>query len=194
MAKTEVKAHILEQPITRSGISWEQFIHIQQAFADLPGIRLTYCEGVLEIMPLSKQHEFICHLLGILLGLYFIHQRIRFFPSGAYSQILEGVTEYQSDLSYSFDQDKDIPDLCIEVVITNSRMDKLRKYQLRGVPEVWFWQDGQIKVYSLVEGNYQLREKSGLLPDLDLVFLCACLQQDDPLQASLQFQTRISSN
>jgi len=194
MAKTEVKAHILEQPITRSGISWEQFIHIQEAFADLPGIRLTYCEGVLEIMPLSKQREFICHLLGILLGLYFIHQRIRFFPSGAYSQILEGVTEYQSDLSYSFDQDKDIPDLCIEVVITNSRMDKLRKYQLRGVPEVWFWQDGQIRVYSLVAGNYEIREKSGLLPDLDLVFLCACLQQDDPLQASLQFQTRISSN
>jgi len=194
MVKTKIKANSLEQPITRSGISWEQFIHIQQAFADVPGIRLTYCEGVLEIMPLSKQHEFICHLLGILLGLYFIHQRIRFFPSGAYSQILEGVTEYQSDLSYCFDQDKDIPDLCIEVVITNSRLDKLRKYQLRGVPEVWFWQDDQIRVYSLVAGNYEVREKSGLLPDLDLTFLCECLHQDDPLQASLQFQTRISSN
>lgn len=193
MAKTEVKADILEQPITRGGITWEQFIHIQQAFADIPGIRLTYCEGVLEIMPLSKPHEFICHLLGILLGLYFIHKRIRFFPSGAYSQIIQGVTEYQSDLSYSFDHDKDVPDLCIEVIITSSRMDKLRKYQLRGVPEVWFWQDGKITVYSLVEGNYELQDKSELLPDLDLVFLCECLHQDDPLQASLQFQTRISS-
>ncbi|APB32320.1 protein of unknown function DUF820 [Gloeomargarita lithophora Alchichica-D10] len=193
MLETQAKNHFPEQSITRSGIGWEQFINIQKAFADIPGIRLMYCEGVLEIMPLGKPHEFICHFLNYLLISYFVHQRIRFFPSGAYFQILEGVTEYQSDLSYSFDSDKDVPDLCIEVVITSSGIDKLRKYQLRGVPEVWFWQDGQILVYCLVAGNYQLRENSILLPTLDLVLLCECVQQNDPLQASLQFQTQITS-
>ncbi len=190
MLSTELKTDFLEQPITRGGISWEQFLSIQKAFDEIPGIRLIYCEGVLEIMPLSKTHEFICHFMGMLLGLYFLHKRIRFFPSGAYSQQVEGVTEYQSDLSYSFDTDKDVPDLCIEVVITHGSMHKLRKYQLRGVPEVWFWQNNQIMVYCLMQGDYQLQVNSSLLPDLDLVFLCECIQQDDPLQASLQFRER----
>jgi len=77
---------------------------------------------------------------------YFVHKRINFFPSGAYSQKVEGITEFQSDLSYSFDTDKDVPDLCIEVIVSSGGVDKLRKYQLRRVPEVWFWQDNQITV------------------------------------------------
>lgn len=190
MLSPELKAEFREHPITRGGISWEQFFTIQRALADLPGMRLIYCERVLEIMPLSKTHEFICHFMGMLLGLYFLHKRIRFFPSGAYSQRIEGITEYQSDLSYSFDTDKDVPDLCIEVVITSGAMHKLRKYQLRGVPEVWFWQNHQIVVYRLVQGNYELQPQSLCLPDLDLGFLCVCIQQDDPLQASLLFRER----
>ncbi len=35
-------------------------------------------------------------------------------------------------------------------------MDKLRKYQLRRVPEAWFWQDNQITFYYLIDGAYQL--------------------------------------
>ncbi|MFN3927199.1 MAG: Uma2 family endonuclease [Pseudanabaenaceae cyanobacterium] len=78
----------------------------------------------------------------------------------------------------------------IEVVLTSGAIDKLRKYQLRGIPEVWLWQDQQIAVYLLEDGNYQLREKSRLFPDLDLTFLCECISQNDPLAASLKFQAR----
>ncbi len=176
--------------LVHGGISWEQFTKISQAFDGIGGLRLIYCEGVLEIVPISKTHEFICSLLGLLLGLYFMHKRIRFFPSGAYTQTVEGQTEFQADLSYSFDADKDVPDLCIEVVISSGGVDKLRKYQLRGVPEVWFWQDNQITVYCLVDGNYQHWQSSRCLPDLDLGFLCECLAQDSPLTASLLFAER----
>jgi len=176
--------------LTHGGISWEQFTKINQAFDGIGGLRLIYCEGVLEIMPISKTHKLICNLLGYLLITYFVQKRIHFFPSGAYSQKIEGLTEFQADLSYSFDTDKDVPDLCIEVVVSSGGADKLRKYQLRGVPEVWFWQDNQITVYCLVDGNYHQWEGSRCLPDLDLAFVCQCLAQDAPLNASLLFAER----
>ena len=184
------KTVVYESAIARSGITWEQFVSIRNAFTGIAGIRLQYCAGVLEIMPLSKAHEFIVALLTAYLHIYFVHKRLVFFPSGAYSQKIEGITEYQSDLSYSFGSDKDVPDLCIEVVLTSGGTDKLHKYQLRGVPEVWFWQDGRITVYYLQNGNYELRDRSELLPELDLAFLAECINQDDPLQASLKFQQR----
>jgi Uma2 family endonuclease len=124
------------------------------------------------------------------LHIFFLHKQIQFFPSGAYTQRVEGLTEFQSDLSYSFDTDKDVPDLCIEVIVSSGGVDKLRKYQLRGVPEVWFWQDNQITVYCLVDGNYHQWEGSRCLPDLDLAFVCQCLAQDAPLNASLLFAER----
>jgi Uma2 family endonuclease len=190
MTSVQTKARFSEQSITCGGISWEQFTKIHEAFDGIGGLRLIYCEGVLEIVPISKTHELICYLLGLLLGLYFTQKKIRFFPSGAYTQRVEGLAEFQSDLSFSFGADKDVPDLCIEVVLSSGGMDKLRKYQLRGVPEVWFWQDNQITVYCLVEGQYQLWGNSRLLPDLDLGFLCECLGQDSPLSASLMFAER----
>jgi Uma2 family endonuclease len=190
MTSVQTKARFSEQSITCGGISWEQFTKIHEAFDGIGGLRLIYCEGVLEIVPISKTHELICYLLGLLLGLYFTQKKIRFFPSGAYTQRVEGLAEFQSDLSFSFGADKDVPDLCIEVVLSSGGMDKLRKYQLRGVPEVWFWQDNQITVYCLVEGQYQLWGNSRLLPDLDLGFLCECLAQDSPLTASLMFAER----
>jgi len=146
MTNTQTKIGLSEQSITHGGISWERFTKISEAFDGIGGLRLIYCEGVLEIVPISKTHELICALLTGYLHIYFLHKQIRFFPSGAYSQKVEGITEFQSDLSYSFDTDKDVPDLCIEVIVSSGGVDKLRKYQLRRVPEVWFWQDNQITV------------------------------------------------
>ncbi len=190
MINTQTRVSLSEQSITCGGISWEQFTKISQAFDGIGGLRLIFCEGVLEIVPISKTHEFICSLLGYLLITYFVQKRIHFFPSGAYSQRIEGLTEFQADLSYSFDTDKEVPDLCIEVVVSSGGVDKLRKYQLRGVPEVWFWQDNQITVYCLVDGNCQQWQGSRRFPDLDLAFVCHCLAQDSPLNASLLFAKR----
>lgn len=134
----------IQEPIVRQSISWEQFLSIQKALEVVPNLRLNYWEGWLEIMHISKQHELICALLGTLLGLCFLHKHLKFFPSGAYSQIVEGKVQFQADLSYSFEVDKEVPDLCIEVVISSANTDKLCKYQLRGIPGVWFWQENKI--------------------------------------------------
>jgi len=174
-------------------ISWEQFKVIQSGFKNVPNLRLIYCEGILELMGIGKAHEMYTSLLGSLLSAYFEIRGIEFFPSGAYSQIIPNVTEFQSDLSYCFGQDKDVPDLCIEVVITSGSPSKLRKYQLRGVPEVWFWTDGAIAVYIFQKGEYIQTDRSNVLPNIDLTLLCRCLLMDSPLEALREFRKNINN-
>ncbi len=127
-----------EQHFTCRGLTWHQFKAIQASFEKVPNVRLFYCQGVLEIVGISKPHEVVKSMIAGLLGIYFEVKEIEFFPSGAYSQIVEGQVEYQADLSYCFGTDKDVPDLCIEVVISNpvaSELLEIRRRQCR-VPTV----------------------------------------------------------
>jgi Uma2 family endonuclease len=184
----------IEQHFTLRGLQWHQFKAIQASFEGVPGVRLFYCEGVLEIVTISKLHDAMRCLMGLLLGAYFVEKSIEFFPSGSYSQIVENVVEYQSDLSYCLGTDKDIPDLCIEIVITSGSPIKLRKYRLMGVPEVWFWEDGTLELYQLGENGYERINSSKFLPELDLSLLQRCILISSPLEAIKEFRKGISSN
>jgi len=176
------------------GMNWERFKIIQKSFENIPRVRLFYCQGILEIVTIGKLHELISHLMAWLLMTYFEIKEIEFFPSGSYSQIIDGIVEYQSDLSYCLGTDKSRPDLCIEVVITSGSPIKLEKYKLVQVPEVWFWEDGTFAVYCLREGEYKKVAKSELLPDLDLSLLNRCLLISSPLEAVKEFRRNIESH
>ncbi|MEH2014850.1 Uma2 family endonuclease [Nostoc sp.] len=180
-----------EQRFFRRGLTWEQFKAIQASFENLPGVRLFFCEGILEIVSIGKLHEAIKCLIAALLITYFEVKSIEFFPSGSFSQIIPKIVEYQADLSYCFETDKPVPDLCIEVVITNGSPIKLQKYKLMQVPEVWFWEDGIFEVYRLREQEYEKVVKSELLAELDLSLLNRCLLLSSPLEAIREFRQGI---
>jgi Uma2 family endonuclease len=182
-----------EQHFILHGLTWQQFKTIQASFESVPNVRLFYCEGVLEIVSTGKLHEEIRCLIGLLMGQYFIQRRIVFFPSGAYSQIVEGKVEYQSDLSYCFGTRKDVPDLCIEVVITSGSPIKLRKYRQMGVREVWFWEDGTLELYHLREQGYEQISSSEFLPELDLSLLKRCILFASPLDALEEFSRGVNN-
>jgi Uma2 family endonuclease len=74
----------------------------------------------------------------------------------------------EPDECYCVGDEKDLPDVALEVITTSGGVDKLAVYQGLGVPEVWFWVDPRIQVYCLEAGEYQPRERSCFLPDLDL--------------------------
>lgn len=197
---------VTKNSFTHQAVTWEQFKDLQSAFTEIGGARLAYCEGVLEIMSVGLWHEMICTLLGGLLLTYFSIKRISFTSTGTYTQIVEGKTEFQADLSYVFGSDKnldrlqrdrklDLPaDLCIEIVVTSGNVKKLRKYELRQVPEVWFWEEGKISVYSLQDNlqdrGYELISQSLCLPELDLVHLEQCLMMESQLEAMLSFRAK----
>jgi len=184
LAKTE------NQYLIKQSVTWEQFKTLQSAFDDISGVRLNYCEGVLEIVGIGRLHEKIVTMLVMLIGVYCGLKRIRCISTGAYTQQLSGSTEFQADLSYNFDIEKEVSDLCVEVVVTSGSTKKLRKYQLLGVPEVWFWQDGKISIFLLEDGQYEQSALSFWLPDLDIAHLEQCLLMDSNLEPFLAFQER----
>ena len=188
MIQTIAKAD--NQHFIKQFVTWEQFKALQATFAEIDGVRLTYCEGVLEIVGIGRLHEMICTLLGALLISYFTTKRIRFVSTGSYTQSIKGRTEFQADLSYNFETEKEISDLCIEVVVTSGNVTKLRKYQLLAVPEVWFWEEGKISIYYLQDGDYVQMQSSLGLPDLDIEHLEQCLLMDSQLDAMLAFSDK----
>jgi hypothetical protein len=62
-------------------------------------------------------------------------------------------------------------------VYTSGGSGKLQRYHALGVPEVWFWEDGVLKLYHLRVDGYQLIEHSELsgLEDLDVDLLKRCI-------------------
>ena len=176
----------IEQPL----ITWEQFKLIQRGFADARGIRLAYYEGILEIVSTSIDHELIKTIIGALLELYFLEMEIEFFPMGQATQEKAQQVSLQPDESYSFGSPKKIPDLAIEVILTSGNTEKLKKYSLLGVPEVWLWEDGILDIYHLNLQNreYQKSLVSKFLPNLDLGMLQRCILSASPLEALKTFR------
>ncbi len=180
--------HQPAQTLVKPGITWEQFCAIRNSFADIPGIRASYCQGTLEIVTISKLHETIKCILAALLVEYFLRLDIDVFPSGSYTQSVRGVVEYEADLSYAIATEKEYPDLCVEIVVSSGGTDKLKKYRQVGVKEVWIWKRSKIAVYVLQDGDYTQSDRSVLFPDLDLAVLETCVQLRSLTQAVKQFR------
>jgi hypothetical protein len=49
--------------------------------------------------------------------------------------------------------------------VTSGTIAKLELYQALGIDEVWFWQDGVLKLFHLSNGLYQ-KVESSQIPDL----------------------------
>lgn len=177
-----------EQRFIHPGMSWQQFKSIQAGFEDSPGIRLFYYREELEILSVSPQHEIISQLIGILLAEYFVEKGIEFTPTGSFTQEKEGEASAQADQSYFLGELGITPDLSIEVVITSGSLDKLNRYQVLGVPEVWFWEDGLFKLYHLKNSNYERIYRSEILKDLDIDLLTQCVLMTSRIEAIRTFR------
>jgi Uma2 family endonuclease len=183
-----------DQRIVHYG-TWEQFKFIQKGFEGSPGVRLSYYNGTIEILMPGQDHETFARVIGYLVTTFLVEQGIFFKPTGAMTQEKSGVVSAQADESYCIGSVKPIPDLSIEVVFTSGGISKLERYKALGVPEVWFWEDGLLKLYHLRDGNYELIDRSELpgLNDLDVDLLkrCILMAETDTGEAIRAFRREI---
>ncbi len=178
--------------LTIADVTWTQLETIEASFQDIGGVRFSYLDGVLEIMNLSLEHEESKGIIRALLEAYMRFKNIRFYIKGSAtlgSKEIGGKKE--PDESYNINTKKPIPDLLIEVIVSTGGIDKLELYQRLGIPEVWFWEDGVLRIYHLQE-NSQLVEKSSLLPDLDLKILTKYITYYDQYDAVTEFLKDLS--
>lgn len=192
-----------ERYITDS-VSWEQYETLLERIGDAAGYRVTFLDGVLEIMSPSRRHERSKTRIGTLLEIYFEEADIEYFPFGSTTlrqQEKRGGTE--PDEAYCIGTDKDFPDLAIEVIVTSGSINKLELYRRLNVQEVWFWRNDRFAIYHLREEipvefvsncGYELITKSELLPELDIDMLAEFLKVAQPLAAAKEWRQYLRSN
>jgi Uma2 family endonuclease len=184
-----------DRQLVYSGIDWQQFKLIQAGFAEAPGIRLAYFNKTIEILIPGRTHEFFKSIIGMLIELFCLEMAIEFEPTGSMTQEREGEVSLEADESYCFGTSKPIPDLAIEVVLTSGGVDKLQRYQVLGISEVWFWQDGVFNLYRLRDGKYDPINRSEISEltslDIDLLTRCVLMAETSRLNAANEFRKMI---
>lgn len=182
-------SQVVEQRLTLSGVTWEQYETLRSTLDDFPGLRMTYLEGTLEIFMPSPKHERIKTTIARLIELYSIDKNTRVYGCGSTTYRKKAKERgLEPDESYCVGEVKEFPDFAIEVIITSGSIDKLDVYQGLGIPEVWFWEDDKVSLYLLREEKYELINRSTFLPDLDIDLLVRCANIPDQYDAVVEFR------
>lgn len=170
------------EPETRmvlENVAWETYVALaDQRRGSVP--RMTYDNGVLELMSPKREHENIGCLVGRMVETYSEVKNIEIIS-------VASVTVKRSDLSKAFEADESYyitnalpllpkkelnfevdppPDLVIEVEITSSAIKKMQLFAEMHVLEVWRHDGRSLEMFRWVNDTYQKIETSWQLPGL----------------------------
>ncbi|GAB1539056.1 Uma2 family endonuclease [Scytonema sp. NUACC21] len=194
-----------EERFISSGVSWEFYEALLAKLEDNSYYRVTYLDGILEIVSPSRKHESVKTRLASLIWLYLWKKQIKHFSLGSTTfKNKAKKAGAEPDECYCMGEEKNIPDLVIEVVVTSGSVSKLETYRRLGVPEVWFWQHDQLKIYHLRDASdlkqakvftdtygYEEITTSEVLPQLDIALVVRCVLIPDSVQAGDEFYQNI---
>ncbi|MEH2295619.1 Uma2 family endonuclease [Nostoc sp.] len=171
-------------------IQWDTYQNLVRDLESQPGMRLTYDDGILEIMMPLPPHERYKRLLGRFVEVTTEELGIEICSLGSTTWTREDLRKgLEPDECYYIQNElavrgKDVidltidppPDLAIEVDSTSSSMNRMGIYAALGVPEVWRFDREILTICSLVNNDYQLREISLVLPMFDHIVLRSFLE------------------
>ncbi|MBD2576420.1 Uma2 family endonuclease [Oscillatoria sp. FACHB-1406] len=182
----------IEERANARPVSWQQYEMLLLKLQDTAYYRVTYLNGVLEIVSPSRRHEGVKKRIATLLEVYFEETDTQYYPLGSTTlRQQERLGGTEPDESYCIGEEKTLPDLAIEVVFTSGGIDKLAVYQRLGILEVWFWQKERFSLYRLEGESYKEIPHSELLPDLDLTLLSEYVRHSNPLLAVKAFRQHL---
>ena len=172
-----------EQHMVVRGVSWKDYVILREAL-DTPGLRMTYCEGVLELMSPSRNHELWKTTTARLIELYAFLLRLPLVGYGSTTFRNEarqrGVEPDECWRVGTLMKDGEIPDVVLEVIYASPILDKLHVYDGLGIPEVWLWKDGRFELYLRQQPEgYQRIERSSFLPQLDFALVARFVTRED---------------
>jgi Uma2 family endonuclease len=169
------------QRIQLQEVNWNEFEAILDELGDKRASRIAYSDGVLEIrMPLPK-HEKAKVLIGDMVKILLeeLDLENECFGSSTFKRqdMAKGIEPddcfYIEHSTQMIGKDRiDLtvdppPDLAIEVDVTSKT--GLDAYLALGVPELWRFEDGQLRISLLQDGQYQEASSSAHFPQFPLV-------------------------
>lgn len=179
-----------EQRFVLHGVSWHTYVRLRDEL-DTPGLRMTYCEGTLELTRPSIEHEATKTCIARLIELFALERDVPLYGYGSATFRREAKARgLEPDECYCVGGTlKEFPDVAIEVVLTSGGIDKLAVYSGLGVREVWFWENDAFHIHALRGEEYEPIAASELIPDLDLAELARFVRWPDQHEAVKAFRS-----
>ncbi len=164
-------------------VSWQQFEDILTELGDRRAARVSYSNGILEIMVPLPEHEKAKEIIGDIVKMLLTECGLDYDALGSTTlknaQMTQAVepdacfyiqnqrlTIGKNRLDLSIDPP---PDLAIEIDLTSRT--QLDNYRILGVPELWRYDKQGLHIYLLRSGEYLESVSSDIFPDLPIVEL-----------------------
>lgn len=180
-----------EQRILLTDVPWSTYVVLRDSI-ESASVRMTYLEGSLEIMRPSRGHEVGKKQIARLLELFCLERDIPLFGYGSTTFRKEEVKRgLEPDECYARGEDKETPDIALEVVVTRGSIDKLQVYGGLGVREVWVFEKGAFRLFALRNDRYEPIAASEVLPEVDLARLAHFAMQADQHAALKAFRDEL---
>jgi Uma2 family endonuclease len=173
-------------------VSWQDYEQLLTIRGERSVPRMTYLEGVVELMSPSRYHEIDKTRFARLLEVWSEIAGVQLEGYGSWT-----LKDEQQDRGVEPDEcytvgrlavdDDDRPDVAIEVIWTSGGIDKLEVYRKLGVREVWLYERQSLRFFTLRgsvdDGRYAEIAHSELLPGLPVDLLLACMKAPSQLAA-----------
>ena len=167
--------------VTIPNISWLEFESILQELGEKRRTRIAYSNSTLEIMVPLPEHERPKDLISDIVKILLKSAGRRYEPFGSTTFKREGAAGVEPDacfyiLNYQLMigrrrllPDDPPPDLAIETDVTSKT--KIDAYKIIGVPEVWVYDSGRLRIYLLQDGEYVESDSSPNFPEIAIAQL-----------------------
>jgi Uma2 family endonuclease len=186
-----------ERRFVLHGVPWAAYVALRDALDDQAGLKMTYLRGALELMHPSLLHEDTKTIIARLIEVWAMERDVDLRGFGGATFRREAKQRrLEPDECYKLGKldDDDVPDIAIEVIVTTGLVDKMAVYAGLGVPEVWEWRPTTktVAVHRLVGEHYERRDRSEVLPALDLAELSRFVQPgENQTRLAKQYQAAL---
>ena len=181
-----------------SHVSWADYERIDALRGESSVPRLTYAEGVLELMSPGTSHESDKKKLARLFEAYLEHLGIPAEGVGSWTvknkrkKLGAEADECYVFTTASVGPSVKVPDLVIEVVYSSGHLDKLELWRKLGAKEVWFWRRGELAVFVRKVDGFAPARRSALVPALDLELITRCMHENTQTLAVRALRTALA--
>lgn len=175
-------------------VGWKGLENLLASRGNTPVPRISYLDGVVELIAPSRAHESRSWLTGRLLEVWADENEVLLEGLKSWTLKNEGKeagAEPDECWVVGDRPNATKPDLALEVVQTRGGLDKLEIYRRLGVREVWFWVDGKITVHVLRGRSYVRSAKRTLFSALDLKLLTRFVQHPSPARARMLYRAAL---
>ncbi|MGK7924337.1 MAG: Uma2 family endonuclease [Spirulina sp.] len=170
----------LGQKLVLRDVTWHEFEQILEELGEKRASRIAYANGILEIMAPLPEHEVDKRLTTNFVEILLEELDIEFYPLGSTTfknELMkhgiepddcfyienEAAVRGKKRLDLTVDPP---PDLAVEIDVTSRTHPDL--YKALGVPELWRFEKGKLKITVLREGQYVEVSESPHLPNFPL--------------------------